>query len=63
MLLEDFFWLKRFATSMLPPGSPGAGTPEDRREWEIRAAKFKQNVTDIHVLFVKLCSCQNRYYF
>lgn len=60
-LLEDFFWLKRCATTMLPPGSPGAGSLDERREWEKRAAKFKQNVTDIQMLFVKLCSCQNRW--
>ena len=60
-LLEDFFWLKRFATTMLPPGSPGAsGGPEDRGEWEERAGKFKTNVSDIHTVFVKLCSCRNR---
>lgn len=59
-LLNDFFWLKRNATTMLPPGTPESGTPEDRQEWETRSAKFKQYVTEIQTLFVKLCSCQNR---
>ena len=59
-LLNDFFWLKRNANTMLPPGSVGSGTSEDRQEWENRAAKLKQNVSEVQKLFVKLCSCQNR---
>ncbi|TRY79824.1 hypothetical protein TCAL_10265 [Tigriopus californicus] len=59
-LLNDFFWLKRNANTMLPPGTLGAGTTEDRQEWEQRANKFKQNVQDIQTLFAKLCSVQNR---
>ena len=45
---------------MLPPGSVGAGGPEERAEWESRASTFKQNVLDIQKLFVKLCSVKNR---
>ena len=58
--MDDFFWLKRNATSMLPPGSPGAGSPEDRAEWEARAARFRRLVGRVQALFAKLCDCQNR---
>ena len=36
----------------------GAGTAEDRHEWERRAAKLRRTVADIQSLFVKLCSCR-----
>ncbi len=38
----------------------GAGSPEDRQEWEHRASKFRKTVSDVQTLFVKICSCENR---
>lgn len=59
-LLNDFYWLKCNANAMLSPGVPGAGSKEDRMEWERRAHKFDTLVRCIQDLFVKLCTCQNR---
>ena len=44
----------------LPPGGVGAGTKEDREEWQQRATKFDVMVQEVVALFEKLCSCQNR---
>ena len=42
------------------PGSVGAGSKEDRNEWERRAAKFQTKVAEIERIFLKLCHCDNR---
>ena len=41
-------------------GAIGAGTKEDREEWQQRATKFDIMVQDVVTLFEKLCNCQNR---
>ena len=45
---------------MLPRGSIGVGTIEEREEWLERAEKFHTMVHKVETLFAKLCSCQNR---
>ena len=42
------------------PGSVGAGSKEDRSEWERRAVKFQTKVAEIERIFLKLCHCDNR---
>ena len=59
-LLNEFYWLKRHGTFMLPRGSIGSGTKEDLEEWRERAAKFDASVKSAIGLFEKLCACQNR---
>ena len=41
-------------------GSVGAGSKEDRNEWERRAFKFQIKVAEIERIFLKLCTCDNR---
>jgi protein O-GlcNAcase/histone acetyltransferase len=46
--------------SIIFTGSIGAGSMEDRVEWETRATRFDQLVNDVVSVFEKLCTCQNR---
>ena len=55
-LLNEFYWLKRNATAMLP----GSGTKDDKEEWEHRAERFNDMVKNVVGIFQKLCACQNR---
>ena len=41
-------------------GGLGAGTKEDREEWQQRAIRFDNSVKNVVGLFEKLCACQNR---
>jgi len=41
-------------------GSNGAGSKEDRSEWERRAFKFQSKVAEIERIFLKICACDNR---
>ena len=59
-LLNEFYWLKRNATAMLPRGVPGCGTKDDKEEWEHRAERFDDMVKNVVGIFQKLCACQNR---
>lgn len=45
---------------MLPAGSEGSGSLEDRNEWQTRSVKFHEMISEIERLFVKLCRCPNR---